>query len=183
MAHVKNIGPLVSRNAVCNSLIASHKTPHFVPRAGVCSPKIKAADVVLFDRGDDRQLVVPFAVMAEHDPSLRTYFCHPLVVWRVLVKSKFVILVVVVLDSERRIPHTHGERKAFAEASVKIKCQFSRDLPFPPFGNTPSNLRASLMRSLVSPKSVAMSVSLSPAFHRPLMTQVGVPFTMGAPNE
>lgn len=49
-----------------------HEMRHLYPSLGVRSPEIKAPNFVLLDCGDARGFIMPFPVLAEDDPSLRS---------------------------------------------------------------------------------------------------------------
>jgi hypothetical protein len=138
---------------------------------------------MLFDGFAWCQFDMKFLIVAKYDPALSTNLGQPFIVRRLLFEMKFISRIVMIFDSKRRLHFPQSLWKALAKTSVKIKCQRIRDLAFPLLGPTPSKSRALRTCSRSRPKSSAISLGLSPAFHRPLMIQVGVPSTAGAPNE
>src|SRR5256885_1459217 len=120
-----------------------------------------------------------FLIMTKYDPPLSPHFRQPFIVWGRLFETELVFWVVMKFDGKRRRRFPKCLWKALAEASIKIECQCTRDLAFLFLEPTPSKSRAIRTCSFSSPKSSAMSMSLSPAFHRPLMIQVGMPPIVG----
>lgn len=62
---------------------------------------------MLFDRSANRQFIVEFAVVAEHDPTLSTHLGHPLIVANILLEFEFVTWIVMKLDGKWRTRHPY----------------------------------------------------------------------------
>jgi hypothetical protein len=97
----------------------AHEASELIPRRVIRTPQIEASDAMLLYSFAVRQFFVPFLIVAEDDPILRTDYVEPLVILSVVIEP--IARIVVPLNSKRRLRLLDRFRKALTEISVEIK--------------------------------------------------------------